>query len=76
MGSVTLHQQKGTAKALTHLFTSCIDMAAELQSKIRTLEADNQRLAQERQNALKVCVCACVCACVRACVCERERGSI
>ncbi|KAK7098364.1 hypothetical protein V1264_002680 [Littorina saxatilis] len=53
MGSVTLHKEKGAAKALTRLFTNCIDMASELQQKICTLEADNQRLAQERQNALK-----------------------
>ncbi|XP_076471739.1 uncharacterized protein LOC143301382 [Babylonia areolata] len=52
MGSATLHQQKGATKALMALFASCIDMAAHLQHRIDTLQADNQRLAQERQNAL------------------------
>ena len=86
MGSVTLHQQKAAAKALTHLFTNCIELATGLQHQIHTLEADNQRLAQERQNALKVpgfvlwvclfCVGVLVCVCVHVCVCVCVYGCV
>lgn len=52
MGSVTLLVKKNAAESLCQIFTSCVDMMMGLQKKIRSLESDNQRLKQEKQNTL------------------------
>ncbi|KAL8614221.1 hypothetical protein ACOMHN_026438 [Nucella lapillus] len=53
MGSAVLYEQGESPRALTALFTSFIDMTSDLQQRIAVLEADKQRLTQERQNDLK-----------------------
>ena len=39
------------------LFNEAIAAAGDLQSTISTLRTENERMATERANALKVCVC-------------------
>ncbi|KAK7481518.1 hypothetical protein BaRGS_00027280 [Batillaria attramentaria] len=53
MGSVPLYLKSNSAQSMCEIFSNCIDMMTELHGKIRSLESDNQRLSQERQNALK-----------------------
>ncbi|XP_025080391.1 DNA repair protein XRCC4-like isoform X3 [Pomacea canaliculata] len=53
MGSVLLHSQTDAVRALAHIFDACIGSAEELHNRIHSLETENQRLSQERQNALK-----------------------
>ena len=54
MGSATLLEEKKPIIAMTNVFSGCITMSESLLARIQTLESDNQRLTQERQNALDV----------------------
>lgn len=54
LGSVTLKSRADSAILITQIFNHCIESMEELKSRIQRLETDNQRISQERINALKV----------------------
>lgn len=53
LGSANLKVRADSAEFITKLFNHCIRSMKELKERIRLLETDNERLSQERINALK-----------------------
>lgn len=53
LGSTILHQDKNVSSTLCLILDHCIENTTRLNSRIRSLEMDNERLSQERSNALK-----------------------
>ncbi|KAL4224812.1 DNA repair protein xrcc4 [Mactra antiquata] len=53
LGSATLKPHAESALVITRIYNHCIEGIQELKTRIHTLETDNQRLSQERMNALK-----------------------
>ncbi|XP_052218144.1 DNA repair protein XRCC4-like [Dreissena polymorpha] len=53
LGSVSLKSRSDSAELIRQIFNHCIEGMAELKNRIHRLETDNQRLSQERLNALK-----------------------
>lgn len=53
LGSVTLKPRPDSAQMITLIYNHCIEKLGELKTRIHSLETDNQRLSQERVNALK-----------------------
>ena len=54
LGSAKLKMRTDSAEYITKLFNHCIKGMKELGERIQLLETDNERLSQERINALKV----------------------
>ena len=54
LGSAKLKKRTDSAEFITRLFNHCISSMKELGEQIQLLETDNERLSQERINALKV----------------------
>ena len=54
LGSASLKVRSDSTEYITKLFNVCIKSMKELRERIRHLETDNERLSQERINALKV----------------------
>ena len=54
LGSVKLNSAADSASITVMIFNEAIAAAGELQSTISTLQAENERMATERANALKV----------------------
>ena len=54
LGSANLKVRADSAELITKLFKHCIKSMKELKERIQHLETDNERLSQERINALKV----------------------
>lgn len=53
LGSASLKVRADSTEYITKLFNVCIESMKELKERIRHLETDNERLSQERINALK-----------------------
>ncbi|XP_045174281.2 DNA repair protein XRCC4-like [Mercenaria mercenaria] len=53
LGSATLKSRVDSAQMITKIYNHCIENIQELKTRIHSLETDNQRLSQERINALK-----------------------
>lgn len=53
LGSANLKVRADSAELITKLFKHCIKSMKELKERIQHLETDNERLSQERINALK-----------------------
>lgn len=53
LGSASLKVRADSTEYITKLFNVCIKSMKELKERIRHLETDNERLSQERINALK-----------------------
>ncbi|RUS89561.1 hypothetical protein EGW08_002679 [Elysia chlorotica] len=53
LGSVDLKKVPNAGESLASILGACISSARSLRSQILSLQADNERLSQERQNALK-----------------------
>jgi len=53
LGSATLKSRPDSSQFITKMFKHCVLSMEELKERIRNLETDNERLSQERLNALK-----------------------
>ncbi|XP_060582727.1 DNA repair protein XRCC4-like isoform X2 [Ruditapes philippinarum] len=53
LGSAMLKSRVDSPQMITQIYNHCIENIGELKTRIHNLETDNQRLSQERINALK-----------------------